>query len=378
MTDRKKTIAIFTTYMDRRPGKGTAIFTHRIVEGLVKYKDDFDITLIHAEKIPEDSIYKNFKEIILTKVSTPKKKMFFSELLFFIQTWFRKDFRFDILFFPYSRLHPLFWICSAKKIIFSPMDGGPQTAGFMVKNYGKPLRVATWFQWRIDLFIALTEFGRKGIIDVLRVRSDKVKVVPCGIDQSYFDKKENLSGVEKYNLPKKYILSVSRFDPHKNILNIVRAYDLLVKVYQRDEDLVFIGGAHSPEYSEEVISLIHSLGLNNRIHIYKFIEDEFMPAIYKAGSVMLFPSYYEGFGMPVAEAMAVGVPVVASNRGSLPEVIGDGGLCVDPDDVSAIAQAVNMILTDDELRGSIIQKGFKKAQEYTWENAVSALISLFV
>lgn len=377
MKDKKKSLGIFTTYMDRRPGKGTALFAHRLVEGLMRYEDDFDITLIHREKIPEDSLYQNFKEVILPNVWIPKKKLFFSELLFFIQTWFRKDLRFDILFFPYSRLHPLFWICSAKKIIFTPMDGGPQTAGFMVKNYGKPLRVANWFQWRINFFIALTEFGRQGIIDTLGVSGDKVKIVPCGIDQNFFDRKVNVSGIEKYDLPKKYILSVSRFDPHKNILNMLHAYDLLVREYGCEEDLVFVGGAHSPDYSREVTLLINTLGLGNRVHICSFIDDNLMPAVYMRASVMLFPSYYEGFGMPVAEAMAVGLPVVGSDRGSLPEVIGDGGICVDPDDVPAIAKAVNKILTDDDFRMSIIQKGFKRAQGYTWENAVSALVRTF-
>jgi hypothetical protein len=141
---------------------------------MLKYRDIFDITLIHREEVLEDPLYKEFKEIIIPRVNLPKFSNFISELWFFLTT---KQ-RFDIYYFSYSRLYPTFWLAPAKKIVFAAMDGGPQTAGYTEAwAKGKLPWYVRIFLSKVDAFIAITEFGKKGIVDAYGVPAEKVHVV---------------------------------------------------------------------------------------------------------------------------------------------------------------------------------------------------------
>ncbi len=362
-------IAIDTSYMDRRPGKGTAIFIRHSIEELLRYRDEFDITLIHREPIPEEPLYREFREVIIPRLRLPKFSGFLSELFFFLST--RE--RFDIYYFSYSRLYPTFWLAPAQEKVFLAMDGGPQTSGYQ----GSAKTPFPWwmrmFFGQIKAFYALSEFGKEGIMSAFGIPADRIDVIPCGIDERFsrtHDREAARALVKKkYGLPSSYLLDVSRFDPHKNILGLLDAYKQLLDNGVTDLPLVFVGGRHMPDYSEQVDIRISELGLQEKILIAPFIEDDDMPYVYAAASLFVFPSFYEGFGMPVVEAMACGIPVVISDIPALREVSAGIAEIADPYDSTSIATAMKTLLTDPVLWKERSEKGILAAQKYSWEES---------
>jgi glycosyltransferase involved in cell wall biosynthesis len=363
--NRKIRLAIDTTYMDRRGGKGTAIVIRHTVEEMLKYREEFDITLVHKEAIPEDPIYKEFKEIIIPHVRLPKFSKFFSELWFFLTT--REQF--DIYYFSYSRLYPTFWLAPAKKIVFAAMDGGPETAGYTEAwAKGKLPWYVRVFLSKVDAFVAITEFGKKGIVTAYGVPPEKVHVVYNGVDEQFKSAtlpKEEIRSIlkEKYNFPPTYILCVSRFDPHKNILRLLEAYKKAVDDGFNGH-LVFVGGRHMPEYSNKIDQLIESLDLKERVFIAPHIEEGHMPLVYQGSELLIFPSLYEGFGLPIIEALACGIPVVSSHIEALKEVSGGHALFIDPYDISAITKGLKEGYSTPR---EVIEEGISWSKKFTWD-----------
>lgn len=373
---RKLRIAIDTTYMDGRRAFGTAILIRESVTALFPYRDEFDITLVHRGPVPDDPLYREFREVIIPHLPLPKYAGFFSELLFFLRT---KE-RFDVYYFACPRLLPLFWLAPAKRIMFAAMDGGPQTAGF--EEYGNPKvsPITRFFFGKVDRFVALSDFGRKGIAKAYRVPIEKVRTVYCGVHSRFVPAQDAHVAAqavkERYALPLPYILDVSRFDPHKNILNTIRAYKRAIVDAGHPHALVFVGGRHLPGYSRQVDALIAELGLAERVIVAPFISDEDMPLLYAGATFFAFPSLYEGFGMPAVEAMACGTPVLVSDRGSLPEVVGNAGEIVDPYDVGSIARGMERIL-DPERARELSARGLERAKLFTWQKTAAGLATLF-
>ncbi len=143
-------------------------------------------------------------------------------------------------------------------------------------------------------------------------------------------------------------------------------------------DLVMVGGAHSPEYSKEVFKKIKNIQKkNNRIIVVDFVPDDDMPNLYQCASMLLFPSFYEGFGLPVVEAMASGIPVVVSNRGSLPEVAGEAGFFVDPYSVESIKNGIWEVCNCDDIAPRI-KIGLNRARTYSWKHSVDTLAKVLM
>lgn len=373
----KPRIAIDTTFMDRRAAKGTAIVIRHTVEELRKYKDEFDITLIHREEIPEDPLYKEFKEIIIPRIKLPKFSGIVSEFVFYLTT---KE-RFDIYYFSYSRLYPIFWLAPAKRIVYAAMDGGPQTAGYKEAAKGKSRWWVSMFFSRISAFIALSEFGKKGIVETYGVPEEKVHVVYNGVDARFtpLAHKAHIQKElkDKYGIQSPYILDVSRFDPHKNILNILDAYANLVAAGDCHASLVFVGGRHMPAYSDQVVAKIRAHKLEHNVYVAPFIEDADLPKVYAGAEYMVFPSLYEGFGLPVIEAMACGTPVLISNIDALVEISGGyAARVVDPYAVPSIQEGMRALClgSHDPI---LVEKGTTHAQSFTWQKHGERIAALF-
>jgi glycosyltransferase involved in cell wall biosynthesis len=147
-------------------------------------------------------------------------------------------------------------------------------------------------------------------------------------------------------------------------------------VHHADVHLVIAGGRGWLE--DPIYDMLKSTGMESYIHFIGFADDADLPALYSAASCFAFPSLYEGFGLPVLEAMACGTPVVTSNVSSLPEAAGDAALLVDPHNVESIANALESILTDEPLRKKLIQEGFEHIQEFTWQHAAQKLRQIYI
>jgi glycosyltransferase involved in cell wall biosynthesis len=167
------------------------------------------------------------------------------------------------------------------------------------------------------------------------------------------------------------ILSVGVLQTRKNVLNALRALETLPQRYR----LILVGG---DGYGSEIIhDYIRRQGLGSRVQVRGYVTFEELRSLYQSASVLLFPSWEEGFGLPVLEAMANGLPVVASQTSSLPEVGGEAALYVDPHDPRDIAEKVLRAVEDSELRGKMIQQGLSRAREFSWQRVAEATLKVY-
>ena len=189
-------------------------------------------------------------------------------------------------------------------------------------------------------------------------------------------KKANKLMEERFKIDKPYILYVGRNEPHKNLKAVLLAYHYLPGGIKNDFQLVFVG-KHEERYNKPIKDLIKKYNLESSVTFTGYVDESDLPYIYSGASVYVQPSFYEGFGLPVLEAMACGVPVVASNTSSLPEVGGDAALYSDPSDVSKLSEQIKIVLEDDKLREKLIKKGFSQIKKFTWFTAASSLLDCF-
>ncbi|WP_315288987.1 glycosyltransferase family 1 protein, partial [Leptotrichia massiliensis] len=262
------------------------------------------------------------------------------------------------------------------KVIITIYDtvffSAPETMGDM-----KAISEYKYAAERSDLIITISESAKSDIIKHFNVDEKKIQIVTPGIDLQKYS--YNYTDIElenvrkKYDLPQNYILYLGTIEPRKNIERIVKAFKNYKKEVKDDLKLVIVGNK-GWKY-ENIMKLIESMGTD--IIITGYIDEEDKIPIYKLAQFFAFPSLYEGFGMPVLEAMAAGVPVVTSNVSSLPEVAGDAAILVDPLSEDEIFEAYKKIRNDSNYREEMILKGYEQAKKYQWKNSVEVLEKVY-
>lgn len=179
----------------------------------------------------------------------------------------------------------------------------------------------------------------------------------------------------KYGIEKPYILNINNFKPHKNPKALLKAFSKLSQGLQ-DKYMLVMGGKHHPVYTPALTDAISEHDLCEKILLPGIIADEDLPALYKGAELFAISSTYEGFGIPPIEAMACGTPVVSSNATSLPEVIGNAGLLVSPNDIDGYANAFESVLSSDTLREELAQKGLEQIKHFTPEKVASRILQV--
>jgi glycosyltransferase involved in cell wall biosynthesis len=224
---------------------------------------------------------------------------------------------------------------------------------------------------RADHIFADSEATAHDLITLLDVPDDKITVLYSGVSARFITPDENNGETtdmrarlqEKYGIgARPYILSVGTVQPRKNYVRLMQACDPLT--HDHPLDLVIVG---HPAWKAEPI--LEAAAQRPYVHILGFIDDMDLPALYRQATLFAFPSLYEGFGIPPLEAMACGTPVVASSASSVPEVVGDAGLLIDPLDVPAWTETLGQALTAKTLRATLIRRGHIRARAFTWRNA---------
>jgi glycosyltransferase involved in cell wall biosynthesis len=180
----------------------------------------------------------------------------------------------------------------------------------------------------------------------------------------------------RYALPANYALYVGTLQPRKNLTRLIHAYHRLLERQPRHWDLV-LAGAEGWE-SSALRQLVAELKLTKRVHFPGYIADEALPALYYGARLFCFPSLFEGFGLPVLEAQAHGVPVMTANNSALPEIAGDAALLVDPTDVDAIADAMLQLSQDEALRQRLITAGYENVKRFSWEKAAQETLAVLL
>jgi glycosyltransferase involved in cell wall biosynthesis len=232
---------------------------------------------------------------------------------------------------------------------------------------------AAWYQWlvprlarRARAIITVSKFSRDRIAEHCRVAPEKITVVYNGIDRAF--RPQEASCVEacagRLALPRPYVLCVGSLEPRKNLRRLLEAWNLLATRHS-DVSLVLVGAEGK---------VFRDAGLTHtppRVHLAGYLGDDDLPALYAGAEVFLYPSVYEGFGLPVAEAMACGTPVVCSDVTALPEVAGQAAELVDPLDVESIAGGVQRLLRDAQRRDQLRAAGLAQSRQFSWERAAA-------
>jgi glycosyltransferase involved in cell wall biosynthesis len=250
------------------------------------------------------------------------------------------------------------------------------------ESFPLALRVALrvlvpWSMARASRIITDSEFSRRDILARYAIRPEKIAVIPLGADARFHPREsgEILSVLGRYGLRPGFFFSLGRLNRRKNLERLLQAY-ARVRTGGRLEAPLVVGG--KLDYGvREIFRRAQMSGEASGVRLAGLIADEDLPAFYGAAACFVYPSLFEGFGLPVLEAMACGTPVVASNRTALPELVGDAGLSVDPESVEALAQAMTRILADTDLSADLRRRGLARSRQFSWRETAERTLAVY-
>jgi glycosyltransferase involved in cell wall biosynthesis len=238
-------------------------------------------------------------------------------------------------------------------------------------------RFRLWWRWkftlklvknRIDHVIAVSESTKNDCINYLDIPKEKITVIHNAVDDIFkplIDKQKIENHLKKeYNIDHPFILFVGTLEGRKNVPQLINAF-YEVKKMGLNHKLILVG--MKGWKSEPIFEAIEKLGLKDEIIFPGYIPTSDLVKLYNVADVFVYPSLYEGFGLPPLEAMSCGCPVITSNTSSLPEVVGDAGILVDPHDTDGLAKAIYEVLSDNELRNQLVENSLERAKMFSWE-----------
>ena len=226
-----------------------------------------------------------------------------------------------------------------------------------------------------DHIITVSEFSKKQIVELLRIPSKKVTVIYNAPKAPPVQKIELEELQRRYGITQPYIFALSSRSPHKNMGNLIKAFFLLKEYDYKDLKLVLAG--HLPRNSDELYTLVERSKFGKDIIFTGYVSDEVLASLYTNAEMFVFPSLYEGFGIPVLEAFQYGTPVACSNRAALPEIAGDAAVYFDPTDVEGMAEMLGLLLADENKRRCLVQIGKQRVAHFTWGEAARKTLAVY-
>jgi len=272
------------------------------------------------------------------------------------------------------------------QLLWSPSNTGPLAVSRQVATIHDVVpidhpewlnpRFAAWYRFltpklarRVARVITVSEFTKSRLLETTGVSDDKVIVVPLGVDARFVPqvREQVESAIHKLGLPTSlYVLSLGSLEPRKNLGRLLRAWEVIYRRLPEDVWLV-VSGAKGKRLVFQDVPELESLP--PRVFLTGHVPDELLPSLYAGAMAFAYLSVYEGFGLPPLEAMASGTPTLVGNRASLPEVVGDAAVQVDPFDVEAIADGLHRLIEDSSLRAVLRQKGLERAGQFNWDKS---------
>ena len=331
------------------------------------------LSLTHSKtSLPEDIFsYPNVKRIEVNLMGpSPKQHLIMRRLLKNLDADVYHHPQFDL---PLGVTAPSVITIHDLKYIFFPeflKKGSQLKRLYIKKSLQRSLKIA-------DQVIAISQ---NTLNDSKQLNSNvekKASVIYHGVDIPKKLSEKKVQQIKKrFNISENFILFVGTRRPHKNIDSLVRSLAILRNTLNLDIDLVVSGRAYSDYREPERLS--RELGLDSVTHFLDFVADNELPALYQSAKVVALVSFYEGFGFPILEAMSYGIPVLGSNVTSIPEVVGDAGLLVDPHNPTEIAHKIYRIATDSHLNEKFSQAGLRRAKQFTWQAMAESTLNTYI
>jgi len=348
---------------------GVSFYTSNLLKGLSKIdkKNEYVFLYNTNSLMGTYSKYKNVKEVVINiqnkllwdQIGVPKVV---------------KSEKIDIIFNPKLSI-PLF---APSKKVFTLVGLEQFALPNVFKWYDH-----IYFRIMIPLFcrrantiIVMTNTGKNDLMKYLNVSRDKIEVIYGAYHKRFKVTKniENLLAIkQKYNLPEKYMLFVGGLTPLKNFSNIIKAFKI---IKNKIPVKLIVAGFKRWKYAKD-LELIKKLKLQNDIITLGFVPDDDLPYLYNSAQCLIFPSLYEGFGIPLLEAQACGCPVICSKTGCTPEVSGGAASLVNPYNYKEIAQAIYDVLNNRDLREKLIEAGLENVKKFSWSKAAKQTLELF-
>lgn len=367
-------LGIDASQANRRIRSGTEWYAFYLIEEFKKIlggRADIRVRLYLRDALRAD-LAKNLPANFATKVLRWPLRYFWGQIRL---SWEMLLHRPDVLFCPAHTiplLHPPKTLTTLHDVGFA--DNPELYDKFSLWYHRFSARLAVREAAHI---FTISEFSKKRIVEVYHCAPEKVSVVYHGFDAGRFkpmDEAMVTKALQKYGLHfKDYIYFIGRLEPKKNILGMIRAYELLLSRMPDVPDLVFAGRAVDLKSVEEYLKT--RLALKSRIIFLEYVPGEDMATLYAGAKVFLFPTLYEGFGLPIVEAQACGTPVVTSNITSNAEIAGNGAVVVDPRNIQAIAAELFALLTDENLVVQKVTAGFENLKRFSWQKTAQETLS---
>lgn len=256
---------------------------------------------------------------------------------------------------------------------------------------------------KADLIIAISRSTRDDLVSLYKIKPEKIKVLYPGIDKKFKPAPKNDSNLErvkdKYNLPKNFILYFGTIEPRKNLLGLIRAFEQIKSGQQEQAQIkwqgfegevratkerrfdfsdlkLVIAGSKGWLY-DEIFEKANSSKFKKDIIFTGFVDEEDKVYLYNLAKVFVYLSFFEGFGLPPLEAMACGVPTIVSDKPSLPEVVGNGAIMVDPNNIDEISFAIKEVLTNENLKNNLLRQATERVKQFNWDNTVNEFLEVF-
>lgn len=370
-------VGIDATIIENKQPTGMAVYALNVIQELAKLCNDLVVWVVEDEIL---NIPCKFKRPVLQGFKKLKSNFYLARAVWaqvYLPKLLLKE-KADIFFSPIPEgiLNPPIpqvVVMHDLVPIFYPKDA--------------PLLRRLSFRYRIPNIlknsagiIAVSHFTKKEMCRFYKINKEKIFVIHEGYDKEHFKPQPShkmQSILDKYNLFKdNYILFIGNFTPRKNILNLIRAYKILVdKGY--DKFLVLAGNKNvNKNYTQKIEQLVEELNLKEKVRFLDYVPYADLPALYSGASVFVYPSYYEGFGLPILEAMACGTPVATSTRSSLSEICGNSVLSAEPKNVKEMALKILQILDDRNLSKALIHRGLERVKFFSWSQTASKILKV--
>ncbi|WP_406657589.1 glycosyltransferase family 1 protein [Methanolobus sp. ZRKC2] len=345
-------------------GGGTKTYLINLLNQFSNMKDEnYEFYIVH-----NNQAYKNYFSGLIDCFIDEKNPILFD---FYHVPLHCRNYDIDVLFAP-KNVIPYFVPCKKVVTIHDLAYFMPELNAYTWKDTFYMKKMIKSSSNRADLIISVSENTKKDIVSILRTKEEKVKAINSGVSSEFKIIKNNqvLDDIrQKYQLNNEFILFTGGITPRKNMLRLIQAFNIISEKVPHDLVLTDVGGWNNKEE-------LRVIEQNDRIRRLGFIKDEDMPALYNLAGIFAYPSLYEGFGLPLLEAMACGCPVVSSNCSSLPEVVGDAAVMVDPYDIDTLAKAIYEVLVNDNLREELITKGLDRVKEFSWDKCARETLNV--